>query len=817
MHRRPALRLGRLLWLIFWVSAAVLGFEIVLMRLLLVASWHHFAFLVISIALLGFGASGTALTLLRPWVLRHRGGVLYGLALATAVSMPLCTALVQHIPIEARFIPALLWRQLGWWTLYWAVLTVPFLLGATVIGAALMVAEKRIPLVYGGNLLGSAAGAILAPVGMAIAPPEWLAVLTAAPALIAAVSLPAAARRTGRVAWLLCVALIAAYAYLDPPAIRLDPYKYGAYLQRLTAQGAGRPIARAYGPRGVVEAYDSEALHDLPFLSTGISPPALTVIVIDGHWAGSVLHVEKADDASVVDRTLMAFAYELAPSQPRVALLGEIGGTNVWLARRKGASVIDVVQPYASVFQLLLGPVRERGGVVMTRPSARVIIAEPRHYLEHAPDRYDLIQLVGLESSAAGSGGVGGLGQDYLVTVEGVQACLGRLSSSGILFSCRGIQMPPRDNIKLLATFIEAMRELDIADPQRHIVIVRDYLAVCIAVKASPWSPAQIERVRNICRQRQLTPVWFDGIRTEELNRPDALPPPPEGEGDEYYYAARRLLSPDAGRFIDEWLFDVRPATDDRPFFFDFCRLKSIDALRSAFGDLWLTRAEIAFLFVLAAAVLITVFGAVLTVLPLLLLRSVRQSRGRTATAAYFAAIGLGYLLLEMTCLSRLGLWIGDPVLTAGVVIGGFLVLSGLGSLTAQRFSERRRRVLGGIIVVLMVLGAVEVLLMPSAISLVGALPVWGRCLAAVLVLAPLGYLMGFPMPMALARVNHSAPALVPWAWGVNGFASVLAAPLATTIGMTWGFSLAAFVAVALYGLAGLTFARLPRGERAAG
>lgn len=812
MPSRAALPAGRLMWIVFWVSAAVLGFEIVLMRLLLVASWHHFAFLVISIALLGFGASGTALTLARPVVMRHGRGVLFALSLAMAVSMPICAGAAQHIPIEARFVPALLWQQIGWWALYWSVLTVPFLLGAAAIGAALMLAEQRIPLVYGGNLMGSAAGAILAPPAMMFVPPQWLPACMAAPVFVGAINLAWRFGYGGRIAWLLCMAVIAAYVYVDRPVIRIDPYKYGAYVQRLVDQDAARRVARSGGPRGVIEAYESDVLHDLPFLSTGKAPPPLTAITIDGHWAGSVLRVGTADEAAVAERTLMSFPYELAPEHPRVALLGEIGGTNVWLARRRDAAAIDVVQPYAGVRRLLLGPLADSGGAVIARPSANAILSEPRHYVEHTIERYDLIQFAGLESSAAGSGGVGGLGQDFIITVEGIEASLARLAEGGMLFVCRGIQTPPRDNIRLLATFVEALRRLDIATPERHIIIVRDYLAVCTVVKRSPFTAVEIEHVREVCRKRQLTPVWFEGIEVGELNQPDSLPAPPDGEGDWYYYAARQLFSPEAERFIEEWAFDIRPATDDRPFFHDFCKVGSIGALREAFGDLWLTRAEIAFLFVIVAMMLIVVIGAALTVVPLLLLRAARRSRGRSATVVYFTAIGLGYLLLEMTFLSRLTLWIGDPVVTAAVTIAGFLVLSGLGSLTAQRAHRGGGRVLAPIIVILIVLGVLEVLALPQAVGLVGPLPEWGRCIAALVAVAPLGYLMGFPMPMALARVNRAAPALVPWAWGVNGFASVLAAPLAMAIGMTWGFSFAAFIAVVLYALAGLTFAHLPQG-----
>ncbi len=236
---------------------------------------------------------------------------------------------------------------------------------------------------------------------------------------------------------------------------------------------------------------------------------------------------------------------------------------------------IDVVQPDPSLPPLLRGALRDAGGNVLDVPVVVAVIAEPRHHLDHGADRYDLIQLVALEGSAAGSGGVGGLGEDHLMTVQGVGAALRRLTDDGILFVCRGMQEPPRDNLKVFATFIEALRRAGVEDPQRHLVIVRDFLGVCTLLKATPWSTAQIQAVRALCSRRQLTPVWFEGIQPQELNQPDALPPPPQGQGDWYHHAAMRLFHPDtARRFIDDYPFDIRPPTDDRPFFFDFCRLR---------------------------------------------------------------------------------------------------------------------------------------------------------------------------------------------------------------------------------------------------
>ena len=806
----PQVRVGRLIWVVGFVAAALIGFEISLMRMLLVASYHHFAFLVITVVLLGFGASGSALYLARRRLVPHGENAVLGLAVLTGVLIPVCSTVAQRIPIDAVVLPATLWRQIGCWILYWAVLTTPFFFGAAVLGFALMIAKGVVARVYASNLIGSAAGAALVPLAMIAVPPAWLPLVMGGVALVGAVG-AGKVSITRRLGLLVAAGIaIAAGTWIDPPNIRIDQFKDMAHLERLRAQGSAERVAEIYGPRGVITAYQSDVLHDLPFLTVGATPPPVTAVVIDGHRAGSVLKITDVEQADAVENTLMAFPYVLAPPRPRVLLLGEIGGSNVWLALRKGAATIDVVQPRDTIYELLRGPLRNLGGIVFDRPGVRTTTAEPRHFVEHTADRFDLIQLTTLESLPAGSAGLGGLAEDHLITVEGITACLRRLAPDGMLAASRGIQTPPRDNVKLLTTMVEALGRMGITSPGRHIVIVRDYLAVCTIVSLRPWSPGDVERIRRACAERQLTPVWFEGVEIAELNQPDRLPAGPDGAGDWYHYAARQIFSPRCKQFVDDWFFDIRPPTDNRPFFHDYGRLRSIGELRRAFGDIWMTRAELGFVFVAAAAAFVAVIGAALTLLPLAMARSAYTGRGRMATLGYFAAIGLAYLAVEMTYLSRLTHLIGDPVLAAAVTIAGFLALSGLGSLTAQRVKRRRVRTFRWVIVGVVVVGSVEMFLLPPVASAAGAWPIVPRCLLSLVAVAPIAYLMGFPMPLALQRLEHTASALIPWAWGVNGFASVLAAPLATLIGMTWGFHVAGVVALLLYATTMGLFAKLP-------
>ncbi len=791
------------------VACGVIAFEIGLIRVLQYANWYHFAFLVITIALLGFGMSGAILSLWRGYLIRRLQTALPVLALFTAVSIPLMLQAAQLLPVSGRFLPGLVIGQLAWWVVYWALLTVPFALGATAIGLALMSAGERLPAVYASNLIGSASGAVGVTVVMYFVEPAWLGYATGVVVLAAAWR---ADRRTLSVGLVAAGVLAGVLAVLlNPPSIRVDDDKYLAYVNRLEAGGQAVQLARAFGPSGVVEVFGSDTFHDMAFMTDDRMPPSMASIVVDGHRAGSLLRIDGTDQAEALDGTLMALPYGLAPTRPRVLLLDEVGGGNIWLARRNGAAAVDVVQSNRVLSDLLTGPLADEGGAVFNLPDVVLHSVEPRAFLEGTDEAFDLIQLSGMESWSAAAGGLEGLNQDHLMTVEGMEAALRRLSPDGILHVSRGIQLPPRDNAKIAATVIAALEQSGIAWPGAHMAMVRDFLGVITIVRPRPWRADEIRRLRDLCAAKNLTPVYFQGISAEELNRPDELPGPPGEEGDYLHHVVRSLLSLDPGAstdFLDEWPFHVRPATDDRPFFGNFGKIGALPDFRRVYGAGWLLRSELAFLFVLSTAVIVSLAGIVLILLPFAFRSEIRRAPDRSTAALYFLAIGLAYLVLEIAFLSGIQRLLGDPVIGGAATVGGFLFCSGLGSLAANRIAGLPGVSLARLAMVPAVM-AIPVFTVLILLNLYGgAWPLGIRLAAAVALIAPLAFAMGLPFPLGLQQFQARSAALVPWAWGVNGCASVLASPIAMIIAMQWGFILTVTVAAVCYVVAACAAAR---------
>ena len=800
------------------ISAALIAYEIVLMRRLVVEHWHHFAYLVISMALLGFGASGTMLALLERRVRSRPRTVMFWLAVGLLAALVVTPRLAALLPVTGRFIPEDLWKQVGWWSLYWVATLIPFLLGAAVLGAALMTAGANVGRVYAVNLFGSAVGAVLGVwfvSQLVIEYSLWPSLLLALGAAILLMprSTGASGVRRGAVLLLALLALAAEWRWPLRPAY--EEFKYGARLAQLAAQGSAQLVARRADPHGYVELYESKLFHDLPFLALSEPPPPMYSLVLNGDPAGSALRINSAAQAAVMDTTLMALPYRLIRPQPRVLLIGETGGADVWLARRRDAAQIDVVQPNAAIVSL----VRDYAGGVFADDSVRVITEDPRRFLARLePAQYDLIQIVSLEGLGVGNPGLRGLAEDYLATVEGFAAGLRALADDGVLAVSRGVEQPARENIRLFATLVEALELMGVTEPARRVIQVRDYLGVCTMARRSPLDESSRQALQSAIREFNLTPVWYDGLPGNEVNRPDQLDGPPGTNLDWLAYADREILSPRRAQFYKSWLLNVRPARDDQPFFWDFYRPGAIAALKKAYGDLWLTRAELGRLFLYASLVVAGGVGILLILLPLAVGATVRRGGSAVGdtqatahragapghpphgmafwTVVYFGGIGLGFMGVEMALISRATAWLGDAVIASALVIGGVLLVSGLGSLTGPH------RLRGHIW-----LAPAAVALATLMMRLVGwdMVAEWhaGSWLL-LLVATATAYCMGLPLPAGMAALNRRAPRLVPWAWGINGVASVLATSAALVVAMTAGYRTVIILAAGAYVFASL-------------
>jgi spermidine synthase len=608
---------------------------------------------------------------------------------------------------------------------------------------------------------------------------------------------------TGSVAGL---SVLLGTTYLSGPdkvfPLNIDQYKALAYVQRLVAQGTAERKVTLYGPRGRVDLFASPSFHAVLSLNTTDVPPPMDVVLVDGFQAGTMLDITTTDQARFLEGTLSALPYKLVKPE-RILILGEAGSIYLWLARLSSAASIVLVQPDENIRRVL----ETHPSGVLADPRITVVAAEPRAFLDKTRTRFDIIHLASMEGFSPGSGGIAGLREDYLGTAEGFSRCLNALTPGGIASVVRGIQDPARDNIKIAATWIEALERNDVKEPGKHIILARDELAVATLVGRSPFSANLVRELQLVCSNMSWDLDWFPGVRPEQTNKIHLLAGPEGGKVSWYYHAMKKILSPEREDFYRTWICNIQPATDDRPFFFDFFRWDALSRLRSVFGPQWPARAEMGFLVLVLATIWTALAAAVLLPGPIILLQRGKATRRISLiawTVAYFAALGTGFMFLEMSFIQMFTRFLGDPVLAAALVVGGFLFFAGLGSISQPRITGRLR---GGVFATAVAVGLLvlfDIGVFSTIFETAADLPGVWKAVAGLTMIAPLAFLMGTPFPWGLSMLHENAASAVPVAWAVNGFASVVSACGAVLLAMTCGFKSLFVLAAVLYATAGL-------------
>jgi hypothetical protein len=783
------------------VAGGALAYEVLLTRLLAIIHWHHFAGMVISLALLGYGASGGVLTplldRLRPQAALAfaSSAVLFGAAALAAV------AAAQLLPFNALEV---IWspRQWLWLALLYLLFAVPFFFAAACTGLALACVPAPVGRIYRADLLGAATGALTA-VGLLslLRPDRTLPLIAAAGPVAATIMLAGAHRYRTALGTLLFGALVALLTAGNWPGLRISPFK--PLPQTLLIEGT-EIIAERTSPIGLVQIVRSG---HIPFRSvTGLSltnhqePAPQLGLFVDGEGPEPITRFTgDFGPLAYLDSTLAALPYRLLAPRPRVLLLGLGGGSDLLIALRHAAREVDVVEPDGSVADLLRGELDDFSGGILERPGVRLHVDAARRFTATDRSDYDLIVL------GSPQGGRSSLAENFATTIEALTGYLQRLAPGGLLALPHPLRLPPRNSLKLILTAIEALERIGVPQPALHLALLRTWDSVLLLVRRTPFEAEELDTLDTFADEQGFDLGWHPGMPREAADRFNLIGEPVFFDG----FAA--LTGPDRARFVADYAFDIQPATDERPYFHDFFRWRALPLLWAAAREGnaglldwgWPVQAA-----TLGIAIL---SGLILILLPARLLAGRAGGGLRLATGAYFLLIGTGFMFVEIAAMQRMVLLLGDPVHAFAITLAAFLAFAGLGSGMASGLDparpgpDRRWRTDPGLVIlVIAVLAALHAAAGPWLLTSKSGLGLVPRAVLSAAMIAPLAFVMGLPFPLVLARLRPAAPALVPWAWGVNGCASVIAAVLAGLVGMSLGTRSVTALGVLAYLLAAL-------------
>ena len=787
------------------LSAAALGYEILLMRLFSIVLWHHFAYMMISVALLGYGTAGTFVALARRTLLAHYERAFVAAAALFGVFAVAGFLLAQRVafdPLELLWDPRQPLRLLA----VYGLLVVPFFCAAVALCLTFTRFGERAAWIYGSDLAGAGAGCLAILVALyAIAPADALLLVGTLGLATAAIAALVFRLRAQGIALLAAAIVLPFLVPTDWTRLRASEYKE---LDRTLQIAGARIVAERSSPLGVVTVVESA---QVPFrhapglsLAAPAGPPAQLGVFVDGEGPGALTRYDgQREPLAYLDYVTSAVPYHLL-ARPRVLVLGAGAGADVLQAILHDARAVDAVEQDPQVVDLVERRFADFSGRPYSAPGVKVHIAEARGFVARSRDRYDLIEVALMDAFGAASAGLYALSESYLYTVEAMDAYLDRLAPGGMLAITRWVNLPPRDVLKLFATAAVALERRGVAEPGRQLALIRSWSTATLIVKNGPFDAAQIAALREFSRARSFDADWFPGIAPGEANRFNVLEPSHFEEG------AKALLGPERAAFVERYKFALEPSTDDRPYFFRFFRWRTLPEVLALKGRGGLPLLDWSYPVLIATLAQATLVSVVLILLPLAIglrhpdeARTGRPSRARVAL--YFGAIGLAFMFIEIAFIQKFILFLAHPIYAVAVVLGSFLVFAGLGSRASARLRAGGRRRPRPATLAAAAIGALSLVYLaalPSLFGLLLSLPDAARIAISVALIAPLAFAMGVPFPTGIARLAPGAPALIPWAWGVNACASVVAAVGATVLAIHLGFAAVVVLAVGLYAVA---------------
>ena len=473
------------------VSAGAIGYELLLMRALSIVQWHHFAYMIISLALLGYGASGTFIALFRERLTARFHTVFALSAFLFSVAMIVCFAVAQRVPFNALEV-VWDWRQFLLLGLIYLLLFIPFFFAALRIGLMFTCRRFAIDRIYFFDLLGAGIGALLLiALLFLLMPQKALLLLMLLPLLSSAiVGTRSSVRRPLLVAQVAWMALFLTGLPQGQLELRISDYK--GLSQALQVIGS-RVLRVDSSPLGLVTVVESPTvpLRHAPGLSfaTRHIPPEQLAAFTDADGMSTITRFDgnRASLAYLGDTTA-ALPYALLDN-PGVLVLGAGGGSDVLLALYHDAASIDAVELNPQITALVSDTFGDFAGRLYDDPRVAVHTSEARGFVARSNRRYDLIHLGLLDSFGAAGAGVQSLNESYIYTVEAVREYLAHTSPGGMVSITRWLKLPPRDSLKLFATAVAALRAEGVSEPAAHLAMIRSWNTSTLLIRngARSW------------------------------------------------------------------------------------------------------------------------------------------------------------------------------------------------------------------------------------------------------------------------------------------------------------------------------------------
>jgi spermidine synthase len=759
----------RIFWGISLITLSVLMLELSLTRLFSATMYYHFAFMAISLALFGSGASGVFVYIIQRGLKPERTGQwLSAAAMLFALSNLYSLYVILANPLTFETGPENYYRLAK----IYGASSLPFFFAGCAVTLAITRLAKEISKLYLFDLAGAALGCLLLiPVLNSIGAIN-IVLLVSAIGAVAGVLFGISSegnRATAACSLVLAVGLAGLVGY-NSTTHRIDVRKSKGFEENKVLFSKWNSFSRITVAGSFDTAVEIRIDADA---ATGISKDA----------SNSALHQDALGALSALAHNLNRDA--------NVLIIGPGGGNDVMAARVFGQKHITAVEinPIIAHDVMSSEPFKSYSGSIYQQPDVRLVVDEGRSFIRNSQERYDIIQATMVDTWAATAAGAFSLSENNLYTVEAFKDYVTHLTDDGALTMTRWYFEPPDQLLRLITLTRAMMTELGISNPERHIMLVRDARSgydrtpATYIFKKSEFTDEEVRTIEDIA-----TANGFQLLFTP-LSQPANV-------------FTQMINAPDPAAIWANLDTNVEPTRDNNPFFFNSVRFANLwQVIEGTTGEWQKTNLGTSILFALlgitSALVLLFIIG------PLVLVRGrafTTRAGTKLTNLLYFACLGAGFIIVEVAMIQKFILFLGHPVYSLAVVLFSVLAFSALGSYLSGRVSEERLTpVLMKLLVILVLMVVLYIIALPPIFYGLVGLPREIRIVLAVVLMAPLAMVMGMPMPIGIRKLARTAPEIIPWAWGVNGATSVMGSVAALVIAILTGFNQALLVGAGLY------------------
>lgn len=783
---------------IFFIAMAMLLLEVVLTRIFSVTMYYHFAFMVVSITLFGMGVSGIFVYLRPQTFVREKSGQhVTTAATLFALSVPICYLLQRWIP-SAPDSPTWGLLYLG---LTYVVIAIPFFLGGMSISLALTHYGSDVATLYFADLVGASVGCALVFPGLTFFKgPDLIAfvgVLGGCAALSFSFMIKQAIFRQRALGVFLALLVLFGMNVFEKPLI-LNTGSRTIIMP--DSRQAVEPIAVEWNPMSRVMVYKGStrpsALPGKP--DSTFFPPEQMLMVLDKSamtWA--VGFDGDWDKVRWIFSDISTLPLWLKPGA-KVLDIGSGGGQQALVALGMGSKDITCVEINPTVMNWVKTRFDTFTGHIYNRPEVHPYVGDGRTFVARSKEKYDVICFVSATTFTATTSGAFMMAENNLFTMEAFREYYDHLNPDGLISVSQVITREyPGLLLRVVSLCRGVLEERGVQNVSDQIVVVMKKQEGYgnVLMKKGAFTAAELDSTDALCAR-----MGWVVLHSPRLNNHPEF--------------SKIITMPNFHAVVAAMPLNLFPPTDDKPFFFNLVPFDKLN--ESQAGNFNMKYGKLPAQILLRLFFVVLVLTVLFLIVPLFLARRAHlsQAPGMAPTLGFFMMIGLGFIMVEVPLMQRFVLYLGHPVYAISVILFSLLLFSGIGSfltraVTGPGAARWLKVSLPALLVLLLVYNFTLELLFHATQHQSVVL----KILLSVLLLMPMGILMGMPFPTMMRRVYAWSQSMIPWCWGVNGATSVLGSVSGVIIALSWGFSASLITGMAAYLIALICVFMLPAVE----